>query len=420
MEIDPFENSTEDLACEVNQERVLAEVASGELTSIDGIASPNSLMLVSRLGATTFDMNSWWVKTPQDWVCPACGRDKSDIARLNTKGEIMCHLVEHHDHMKDVLKRRFQELSVIRETIVADERAESFAKRSATMISAYENTIICVDCNNADASAKKAAEVCRDFSFSPQELRRIIKSLPNRAHEVDVAIATDVWFHQQTTFSLRMKIANQIAKIAANNEHWFQRGDFGSCPDTINRSASQIVSSRAAFGVLAKLAGPKKKNPVKPLASWRATTHSRPKIAPTQNEIEHAGQVGSPRLWSEIGDKWQCPACRRNRREIVRRNNDGEWFFPISSRRFYCPTSRWKREEIVTCGDCAKVAEELGKEAAGIAGITVQGYTAQVLIDEVKRCVVVRSHVRHNVNNDEAEMVLNGIVKRIRHCVHAD
>lgn len=144
-------------ACKAARTAVIAALGKGELTSLDGVMSPLSTALTVRLGSMRFDMNSWWVKTPQNYLCPACGREKIDLARLNTKQEIMCHLVEHHDHMQDVLKRRFQEISVKREVVVADEHAEKFAKYSATMISAYENTLICVDCNNADVMAKKAS-----------------------------------------------------------------------------------------------------------------------------------------------------------------------------------------------------------------------------------------------------------------------
>jgi rubredoxin len=416
MEHESDEITSYVVACEAAQAAVISSLRNGESILIDGVMSPISVALSARLAATEFDMNSWWVATPQSWVCPACGREKIDIARLNTKKEIMCHLVEHHDHMKDVLKRRFQEISVSRKVVVADEHAEKFAKRSATMISAYENTLICVDCNNADVTAKKAATANRDFSFSPQELLRIVKPASNKAHAIDVDVAVAIWAEQQGTFELRIKIANRIAEIAANNEHWFQPGDINCNPDVIERRASAYVSYKGAYGVLELLKGPKKAKPVKPASAWRQISYRPPKPIPTQNEIEHAGQVGNPKYWNVLNEEWRCPGCQRNKREIVRKNKDGEWMFSATTRFFFDPALPWNRKNILTCGDCVKTAENLGKEAASRVGGKAQGgYTAQVNIQEVQRCVIPRPHTRHNIDNDEAELILENIVCRILH-----
>jgi len=95
-----------------NQDALINAIENGTLTWLDGVMSPISKALVLKLKSTEFDMNSWWVESPTSWVCSGCGRGKLEIGRLNSNQEIMCHLVEHHDHMKDILKRRFQEMSV--------------------------------------------------------------------------------------------------------------------------------------------------------------------------------------------------------------------------------------------------------------------------------------------------------------------
>lgn len=418
MNIDPEAYTQENELCasliEDAQKAVISAIKNGELTLIDGVMSPLSFRISTRLGATGFDMNSWWVETAQDWVCSACGRGKLDIARLNANGEIMCHLVEHHDHMKDVLKRRFQEISVSRQVVIADTHAESFAKRSATMISAYENTLICVDCNNADASAKKVAATNRDFSFSPQELRQIVKPQPNKAHEIDIDIAKIIWAERLRMFELRMKIADRIAEIAANNDHWFQPGDFNSNPDVIYRRAEALVSYKGAYGVLKLLKGHKKVKPAKPVSSWRYTIHHSPKPLPTPNEIEHAGLVGRPKYWNTIDEEWRCPGCQRNKREIVRKNKNGEWNFPVATRYFYDPTLPYCKKDILACDDCILTALSLGKEAESLAGCKIQGgYTAQAHIQEVHECVIPKPHTRHNINNKKAEAILDGIVCRM-------
>ncbi len=400
--------------CEVAQASVITALKNGELTSIDGVMSPLSIALTIRLGSTIFDMNSWWVASPQGYTCPACGREKINLARLNNKQEVMCHLVEHHDHMKDVLKRRFQEISVKRAVVVADEQAEKFAKRSATMISAYENTLICVDCNNADVLAKKASAAHRDFSFSPQELFQIVKSEPNKSHEIDIDIAKTIWAEQQGTFLLRMKIADRIAEIAANNEHWFQPGNLNCDPNIISRRANSFIEQKGAFGVLSLLSGSKRIKQPRLVSEWREKSHHAPSLPPTSNEIEHAGQVGNPKFWNMLNDEWKCPCCLRSKREIVRKNKHGEWIFSATSNSFYNATSKWKKIEIITCGDCLESARNLGKEAAShVIGKTIIGFTAQISIQEVQSCVIPKSYSRHNIDNAKAEQILRNIIHRL-------
>lgn len=392
---------------------VVASVESGEVDSIDGVMSPTSKAIAERLGATEFDMNSWWLETPQSWTCPACGRNKLDIARVNTKGEAMCWLVEHHDHMQDVLKKRFQELSVQREAVVADHHSEEFAKRSASMISAYENALICMDCNNADADAKKAVRAPAAFSFSPNELQRIVIPKANKMVGVDYDIAKSIWAEIKETFELRMKIANRIAEIAANNEHWFQAGAWAKRPSVVHSRASDFVSSRGAFGVFELLRGPKKAKIARPLDAWRKVIHKPPRFGPTPTEIDHAGQVGNPKQWHATPTSWRCPGCGRDKRSIVRKNKLGEWAFITSLRSFYDEGARWQHSQHLTCMDCAKVAEDLGREAAGRIGARISSYSGRVQLEEVTKCIIVQSHTRHNVKNSVIDAIMEPVEARV-------
>ncbi len=395
------------------QAALIAAIQNGTLSLLDGVMSPISQAIANRLGTTNFDMNSWWVETPTYWLCPACGRGKLEIARLNTKGEIMCHLVEHHDHMKDVLKRRFREISINREKVIADAQAEGFAKRSSMMISAFENTIVCIDCNNADSIAKKAAHTHSDFSFSPQELRQIVKPASNQPHEINKNTSRAIWMERAQTFELRLKIADRIAEIAANNEHWFQPGEFGNNPEKISRIASQIIFDKGAYGVLDELKGPRKTKPVRSISAWRQTRHPEVKEPPSRNEIEHAGLVGNSAFWAEIDEEWECPGCQRKKRELVRKNKNGEWSFPVGTRFLFDAEAPWHRINTLACGDCLKVAEDMGKEAAYLAEKKIQGFASKVCIEEVRQCVIPHPHSRHNINNEATSKVLETIAHRI-------
>lgn len=193
----------------------LLEQVSAGLIGLDGAMSPQTVRLVEKFGAKKADMTLWWAMTPQSWVCPACDRSKPELVRLNKNGDLMCRLVEHHDHMGDVLQTQFQRHSVSRDKVVATDLAEEFAKRSAAMVSAYDNTIICNDCNNADPRAKKIIGAPDDFSFSPAEIRQFISVRANEPHEILPDEATRVWKSCAPSFTLRMEIIDRIAEIAA-------------------------------------------------------------------------------------------------------------------------------------------------------------------------------------------------------------
>jgi hypothetical protein len=142
------------------------EQVSNGLVSLDGVMSPLTRELVEAFQAGGVDMTFGWVCTPMDWTCPACGRGKHEIVRLNTNGDLMCRLVEHHDHMMDLVKDEFKRQCKLQKDIVADEYAKRFAERSSPMISAYDNALICDDCNAADPKAKAAVGTHRGIETS--------------------------------------------------------------------------------------------------------------------------------------------------------------------------------------------------------------------------------------------------------------
>ena len=155
---------------------------------IDGLDAPwtsETANLAKRLGATGFDLNLWWLLTPTSWSCLCCKRVKRDIARLNKRGQLIGHLVEHHDHMSDLVKKTFVRVATERSWPDADEKARGFAKRVSGMISAFEAAIICEDCNQSDAKAKSLIRAPKDFSFSPDDIASFVRPQPNREHSID-------------------------------------------------------------------------------------------------------------------------------------------------------------------------------------------------------------------------------------------
>lgn len=381
---------------------------------LDGVMSPLTKELLNRFGATEVDMTSWWAWTPSDWTCTACGRSKSAIARLNQKGQLMCRLVEHHDHMQNLLLERFRQISSRQDRVVADEVAESFAKRSAQMVAAYDNAIICNDCNNADAAAKALANAHADFSFSPAEMRRFILATPAQPHRIDGAVASSVWKEQEETFRLRLRIVDRIAEIAATNTHWFQQADRSSSPRVIKDRVDAHVAATQAFGALALLCGESRSNKAGDPSAWRRKRYPAPKSEPTKGDIDHVARVTHRGFWERLAEDWCCPGCGRTKQRIVRPSGQNAWAFPIASKYLRADASGRTGINQVICGDCGWTVERLRSEASALSGIEETHSFALIGMADVTNIVIPRPHCRHNFNNEKANRVVADLVERLR------
>jgi rubredoxin len=388
-------------------------IASGELTHLDGVMSPLTVGLVELFKAAGVDMTRWWSFTPQRWQCPACGRSKKDIVRLNNIGHLMCRLVEHHDHMRDLLLKRFREISSASGEVVADETAESFAKRSAAMVSSYDNTIVCDDCNVADANAKKIANTHADFSFSPQEISKFIKVTPNATHRIDAELACATWKSNKETFSLRLKIIDRIADIAASNEHWFQAQSHTHLPAHIESNANAVAKHYDAPSALQFLCGPKRNLPKKVPSAWRQIPQSGVSTVPTPGDIDHVAKVSCKRDWDKLPHDWSCPSCLRSKVAIVRPTNNNAWKLVANERNFWIRGKARNTEKHIVCSDCSDAAQKLGKVAAEQAEMDVQGYSKWVSLEELAKVVIGRAHARHEINNEVADTLVVRISQRI-------
>ncbi|WP_057395453.1 hypothetical protein, partial [Ralstonia solanacearum] len=344
------------------KQRFFDSVARGQ-TQLDGVMSPLTRTLVERFEATGVDMTLAWACTSTTWSCPACGRTKPDIVRLNSNGHLMCRLVEHHDHMKDLVQEEFERQCKAQQVVVADESAKRFAARASQMVSAYDNAIICDDCNAADPAAKGAAGTHRDFSYSPQEISRFVRPRPNLPHEIDVDEAMRIWQQHEETFLLRLKIVSRIAAIAATNSHWYQELPLGQRAAYVYRHAEYLASCYGAPGAIYELAGDKRRPTPADVSAWRSVLQKRPHKRPRPEDIDYVAKVTCAKHWGAVDEAWCCPACQRAKHETVRQSNAGGWTFRLSDRSFYAPGERYDSKRAVVCWDCGELASHVGKEA---------------------------------------------------------
>ncbi|QWF62948.1 hypothetical protein KM864_18760 (plasmid) [Ralstonia solanacearum] len=395
------------------KQRFFKQVESGEI-NLDGVMSPLTRSLVELFGAQGVDMTLAWACTPTTWACPACGRSKPEIVRLNSNGYLMCRLVEHHDHMKDLVQSEFERQCKSQKIVVADESAKRFAARASQMVSAYDNAIICDDCNAADPAAKGSVGTHRDFSYSPQEIRRFVRPRPNLPHDIDVDEAARIWQQQEETFNLRLKIVARIAAIAATDSHWYQELPLGQRAAYVYRHAEYLESCYGAPGAIYELAGDKRRPPPADVSAWRRVLQKRPLKRPRPEDIDYVAKVTCAKHWSAVDEGWRCPVCQRAKRETLRKSNSGGWTFRLSDRSFYARGARFNSKRAVVCWDCGELAMHLGKEACLSAGAETSSNYAQFLsVSEIAEVVAPQTHGRHNVKNDAADALIKQLVERI-------
>lgn len=70
-------------------EVVLTAILAGEITSLDGVDTALSKKISAHHGLAQFEMNSNWICTSQEWVCPCCSRSKFQVSRVGIKGQIL-------------------------------------------------------------------------------------------------------------------------------------------------------------------------------------------------------------------------------------------------------------------------------------------------------------------------------------------
>lgn len=381
------------------------------MTGIDGELSKATLDLLANWGASKADMNRWWVRTDANWGCPCCGRKKSEIVRLNKHGQLICHLHEHHDHMKDVLKKLFEESATKREFVMADETSKKFVERAAFGLAAHDNTVICSDCNIAEGQAKIRMGAPEHFSFSPAQIAQFILPVANQPHQVDDAILRAIWVSAKPTYDLRIKMAKRFADIAATKQDWYQSSrqtakQTQNLANTWYRKYQLSVSSNDCPE--SKLySAPKKTND----SSWRTKARRTNKSVPTNNDITLLKRTSNAQsAINQLPEGWICPSCNRTKFECVRPSKNKKWSLIAKG------TAAYGKK---LCNDCYTTATELGKEVRESLNLTDQlahiSPAELVTLDELKQMFKQPlPHNQHQHNNDYINELLPTLEERAK------
>lgn len=174
VENEPFDHEQMHALREQALDALVASINAGEISSLDGIDSPLSKKIKTHHQLAVFEMNSNWIGSPQSWVCPCCSRSKFQVSRVGKKQQILAKLVIHHDHMGEALKAAFHAAFEGAGTDVQQIEGQRLVERMGGAFAAYEEVLVCEDCNNADTAAKKLSAAPPYFSFSIGQIRRFI------------------------------------------------------------------------------------------------------------------------------------------------------------------------------------------------------------------------------------------------------
>lgn len=366
-----------------------------DLIGLDSEYTYSTRKLVEIHGAKGAHLNKWWVRTDTRWCCPCCKRNKSEIVRMNQNEDLTCQLHEHHDHMKEVVKSMFERISISNDIVVADELSERFATKVAFSLSAFDNTIVCFDCNEIDAKAKSFVNAEKYFSFSPKEIGEFVIATPNTRHEIDKPALLSVWERVKPILDIRLSMAENFATIAANKKDWYQPSQ-PSAKETKNRARRAFQNNNIPTSsecepesILYNTEKYKGDND-----AWRRKNHPISNIAPSDKDIDLMAKK-KDKNWIRYPDNWICPCCERTKFTCVRPTKKEPWAFkPKTSALFIEIENKVDYRPKPMCLDCADAAINLGKE------VFKEGNPGSVItLTELSKVVIARPHSKHDFNN---------------------
>lgn len=399
----------------MTESEFLESLKDRDLEGIDSEYTFSTRTLVQAFNADGAHLNRWWVMTPVSWLCPCCKRTKGEIVRLNKNNYLTCQLHEHHDHMKDVVKELFERISIEQNVIVADELSEKFAIKTAFSLSAYDNTVVCFDCNKADADAKKIVKAHKYFSFSPKQISEFLVVTPNEEHKIDPNKAQNVWQKAKPVFEERLQMAESFARIAAEKKDWYQPSD-----DT-----ARLIERRARWRfewnevtkfnkyeperVLYRPEPFKGKN-----SSWREKINPQTRIKPSNKQLEHLASTRG-KYWNRYDQNWQCPCCSRDKLSCVRPSKKNPWVLEIKSGSMFETTSfEVNHQAEPMCADCLDTALNWGREIIKETGVELSFPSSVVSLEEIKEVIITHPHSQHNHLNDKINDMMPFLMERAK------
>lgn len=299
----------------------------------DGRWSAQTRWLLSLFETDKLELNEAWAENWTDWTCPACNRAKIEIARLTDQGVLLCQLDWHHDHLRDHASKIMKAHVVPELSEDVPRAAARAAAAAAPLIERFAETLLCNDCNAADAAMKAqlGRQVPGFFSFRPSEIARFAVVEPNRSHKLDVGIGEEIWGEVQSNFEQRIAFAEMLGARIAAGRHDREEASFSLRQNADDRKlffqlGYEAMSARSRIDGIADGLSARSRSTA---GRWSAIkiTSTKPPQAPDQAAFARldAARTAASRWWRDSGHDWRCPCCDRTKFEIMRKSNKGDW-----------------------------------------------------------------------------------------------
>ncbi|MBC9880404.1 hypothetical protein G8O24_24060 [Bradyrhizobium sp. INPA01-394B] len=358
----------------------------------DGRWSDQTKRAAQRLDAKGLDLNENWALCAQYWICPACRRHKNDIFRLSKRGILLAKLELHHDHMRDCVWPRIQELFGKDWLATRPTSSTTILDYIRELTSRFDVSLVCSECNAADGKVKSRFrdEIDSRFSFTAQEIGTFIRPAASKDHEIEYERAQAAWEAERSNFEVRLTLLDELlghlagGRLARDHQGMastrIMNGAFDAYSllmrsfeqDTKNTERAQLVwKLRDEF-----LARSTRRDSATFAPSDQAR---RTVVAPTDEEYAAYVDPVSSKRWLATPPDWACPICVRTKRYLMRKSKSGKWSggvrslyectlerddLTIANRQRLFPDFRndiFVRDisQISVCADCAGISSTL-------------------------------------------------------------
>lgn len=272
-------------------------------------------------------LNRPWVQQAHDFVCPTCLRSKPDLLFRDGNGDWRGELVVHHDHCVD-----------------------EFGDFLLVMGVAFQNSIICTDCNILEGKPKAKGLIPKWFSFDAVQLSELIYLVDG---EPDIDIDRAVCLYKDVSEEKRSAI--QAAKEVWDYSQKLRATALDYRPNLGSEEFYLDVMQSERYQNLEELTCRLQRTASGLGAGWYlGEVPSRRKFrVPSEIEIAEALRLFDFEFPNESGapiSTWACACCQRLAKECVR-------FYPKSKKVRLKTSSVYLggKDKLDSCYDC-KVA----------------------------------------------------------------
>jgi len=310
--------------------------------------------------------------------------------------------------MEDALKAAFNKVFVESGVEVPTITGLAMVERMAPAFSSYARILICEDCNNADASAKKMLSGkgyrVEWQSFSIGQIKQFIRIDCHVPHEIDELKLMEVWRLVRPAYVARMNLVYQVAKAAALQDYWYERYPVGvvAVPTLSNGyhryGILGLVNEEIFSREMLKDNISHKSN----WSRWRTERKSAGNCPPSNYLAMILSLPGCARMWGELSDSWRCPICGRSKFEVVTFTKGKVSFQThVPGRR----SLAWRSVGQI-CMACCSVVKSMKWELEKGYGVDVNDAFSCITPDELRSIITARSHSSPLVNKQKAQKLV--------------